>query len=191
MYQGTGNQKPPFHAAGELPRRHVHRVLQLNIPQKLCNPLLPVCTCHVMEPAVQLHIVAHTQVIVKIDMLGNNANHFLNCLLVTLQSHAIIPNPASGFFRLHGQHPDGSGLAGTIGPQEPKNLPPAYLKGQPVHCQLPDSLAIPALPDKFLGQSLNFNHLLPPYYLHQLAKLNPAYILQNLPSYFICTIRSI
>ena len=40
-------------------------------------------------------------------------------------------------------------------------------QGIPSNRKYTDSLAIPALPNKFLGQSLNFNHLLPPYYLHQ------------------------
>ena len=68
--------------------------MAIHIGKEFLYASFPFSGGQMMEPAVQLHIFPHRQVLVEIHMLGHHANQTLQLHLMSGQFHVIVKDAA-------------------------------------------------------------------------------------------------
>jgi hypothetical protein len=127
------NLQPALHAAGEGLRLLAAAVPQLEFPQQRLVATAPLPSRHGVQRGVQFHVLLRGQHAVEAGILEHDAE--APARLVRMGGHVqpVDADAAAGGLQQRGQHLDGGGLAGAVGPQEGEYLAASHREIEAAH----------------------------------------------------------
>src|SRR5881398_138124 len=128
VQQPAGNLEPALHAAGERLDQVIAPLPQLEHPQQGFAPLPPRVPWHVVQHAVDVHVLPRREVAVETGILEHHAESLADLGWMCGRVESVELERAARRPQQGGEHLDGGGLAGPVRPEEREDLAGSHVE---------------------------------------------------------------